>query len=163
MHSGLKTAVVVAVSLSMLGLAGCGALRKVAGTSKNPPDEFAVVSRPPLVLPPDFTLRPPAPDEKVPRELTPSVETLRALFPENYNVAPQASPGETALLQGLGAQAQADIRSNAGDFDTKIVEKGSVLEDILGVGEREGALDGSSIRRLQSSEGTDQPSASRKD
>jgi Protein of unknown function (DUF3035) len=152
MKPALRAAIVVAVGLSLLGLEGCGALRKVAGTAKNPPDEFAVVSRPPLILPPDFTLKPPAPDEKKPRELTPSVETLRLLFPENYNVAPQASPGETALLHTIGAQAQADARSTAGDFDTEIIEKGSVLEDIFAIDEREGTLDGSSIRHVGSSE-----------
>jgi len=163
MHSGLKIAVLTLVSLSLLGLPGCGALRKVSGKAKNPPDEFAVVSRPPLVLPPDFTLRPPAPDEKTPRELAPSVETLRALFPENYNVAPQASPGETALLRNLGAQALADTRSVAGENGTKIVEKGSVLEDIVGVGEREGTLDGSSIRHAGSSETLPEPKPSNED
>ncbi|HXV74522.1 MAG TPA: DUF3035 domain-containing protein, partial [Sphingomonadales bacterium] len=68
MNTKLKTAVLFAASLSLLALPACGALRKVAGTAKNPPDEFAVVSRPPLVLPPDFTERPPAPDERNPRE-----------------------------------------------------------------------------------------------
>lgn len=160
MNRALQTAIVAAVSLSFLGLEGCGAIQKVAGTSKNPPDEFAVVSRPPLVLPPDFTLRPPAPGEKTPRELAPSVETLRALFPENYNVAPQASPGETALLRNIEAQAQSDVRSLAGSYDTNIVEKGAVLEDILGVGDREGTLDGSSIRHVESREGADAPATS---
>lgn len=150
----VRPSIVVAViaSLLLLGLGACGTIRKVSGTDKSPPDEFAVVTRPSLVLPPDFTLRPPAPDERIPREIAPSVETLRALFPDNPSVAPQPSPGETALLNTIGAFARADLRSTIDRTMVVVVEKGALLEDILGVGEREGTLDKSSIQRVSSSE-----------
>ncbi len=47
----------------LLLLAACGgagqSARDVLGLGRNNPDEFRVVSRPPLSTPPDFTLRPP--------------------------------------------------------------------------------------------------------
>ncbi len=40
-------------------LGACDTIRKVAGIDKTAPDEFTVISRAPLDLPPDFSLRPP--------------------------------------------------------------------------------------------------------
>ena len=42
-------------------LAGCG-----LGYNKNPPDEFNVVRRAPLILPPEFNLRPPSSNQAYP-------------------------------------------------------------------------------------------------
>ena len=42
----------------LLGLAGCSDFRRAVGTEKSSPDEFEVVVRPPLSLPPGFTDRP---------------------------------------------------------------------------------------------------------
>ena len=40
-------------------LTGCQSLRDAAGLGKQSPDEFAVTTKAPLVIPPDFNLRPP--------------------------------------------------------------------------------------------------------
>ena len=48
------------------GLSGCGGGETVGealGYERNGPDEMAVVKRPPLIIPPDFNLRPPRPGE----------------------------------------------------------------------------------------------------
>jgi hypothetical protein len=42
----------------LIGLAGCSDFRRAVGTAKSSPDEFEVVVRPPLSLPPGFTDRP---------------------------------------------------------------------------------------------------------
>jgi len=49
----------VAAAATMLG--GCDTLRSTFGPNKKPPDEFSVLTKAPLVLPPEFTLRPPEP------------------------------------------------------------------------------------------------------
>ena len=49
-------------------LAGCSDFRKAVGTEKSSPDEFAVVARAPLSLPPNYGLRPPAPGAPRPQE-----------------------------------------------------------------------------------------------
>ena len=42
----------------LAGLAGCSDFRRAVGAEKSSPDEFEVVVRPPLSLPPGFTDRP---------------------------------------------------------------------------------------------------------
>ncbi len=53
------------LTLSPLLLTACedGTVRDTLGLTRESPDEFTVVSRPPLSLPPEFTLRPPKPGE----------------------------------------------------------------------------------------------------
>ena len=40
-------------------LSGCQSIREATGAAKTPPDEFTVLTKSPLVIPPDFNLRPP--------------------------------------------------------------------------------------------------------
>ncbi|MCR9070888.1 MAG: DUF3035 domain-containing protein [Alphaproteobacteria bacterium] len=60
-------ATVLAVIMAV-GLGGCGQLRDALGQTKDPPDEFQVVARAPLVLPPNYDLRPPQPGVPRPQE-----------------------------------------------------------------------------------------------
>ncbi len=64
------------------GLAGCHSLSNALGYGKTSPDEFRVVSKAPLVLPPDYALRPPAPGEPRPQELQPESAAREALLGE---------------------------------------------------------------------------------
>lgn len=47
----------------LLGACESDDVQKTLGLNREAPDEFIVVSRPPLSLPPEFTLRPPRPGE----------------------------------------------------------------------------------------------------
>lgn len=76
----------VSCSLSVLLLSGCADFRRMVGIERTGPDEFAVETRAPLTLPPDFDLRPPQPGAVRPQE-TPAVEKARSAI-EN------AGPGE---------------------------------------------------------------------
>jgi hypothetical protein len=49
-------------------ISGCSDLKKAIGLEKTSPDEFAVESRAPLEMPPDFDLRPPQPGASRPQE-----------------------------------------------------------------------------------------------
>ena len=132
-------------------LQGCSTMGKIFGTSKNPPDEFAVVNQPPLALPPDYALVPPRPGEPSAQNVTPSAQAINALFPGRTTLPPPASSSEQALLDSLGAgNADTDIRSMVGDDETVVVEKGPILSDLLTVGERYSGPDGSRIVRLSS-------------
>lgn len=142
--------VLVLVALA-LTLQGCGGLRKLAGVDKNPPDEFKVVNKPPLMMPPDYTLRPPKPGEPTPQNLTPTAQAINALFPGRTTLPPPPSPGERALLEEAGTQyASANVRSGAGDNTTEVVEKGTLMPEILAMEERNNAPDGSSLERISS-------------
>lgn len=48
----------VIAGLMLVGIAGCSDVRRAIGTEKSAPDEFQVVVRPPLSLPPGFADRP---------------------------------------------------------------------------------------------------------
>ena len=71
-----------ALLIGAAGLAGCDSASNALGISKVTPDEFRVVTKAPLVLPPDYSLRPPAPGEPRPQELQPESAARQALTGE---------------------------------------------------------------------------------
>ena len=107
-----------ALGLCVVALTGCDGIRKAAGLNKKSPDEFAVTTKAPLVIPPDFNLRPPTPGAPPANTLDPSSNAEAALF---TNVDPQTvangmrgnyTPGEKLLLANAKAQrADAGIRA----------------------------------------------------
>jgi len=82
------------------GLAGCQTTSKALGMSKVAPDEFRVVSKAPLVLPPDYSLRPPAPGEPRPQELQPESAARQALLGARQSEV--RSQGEKLLASKAG-------------------------------------------------------------
>jgi hypothetical protein len=84
-----------------LGLGGCQTSSKALGMNKVTPDEFRVVTKAPLVVPPDFSLRPPAPGEPRPTELQPD-SAARAAY-ANAALAANRSAGEQILAAKAGA------------------------------------------------------------
>jgi Protein of unknown function (DUF3035) len=85
--------------LSLISLAACGqgTVQNALGMGKRSPDEFSVVSRAPLILPPDYGLRPPRPGESRPGVDTPS-EQARATL-----IGQQAQPTAGADQEVLAA------------------------------------------------------------
>ena len=125
----LKTAILLAASTAML--AACGSTGLL---NRDRPDEFAVQRQAPLVVPPDFSLTPPAPGAPRPTEGTASEQALDALFG-----GPQArSEIERSTLDRAGSAAPG-IRSIAGDPATNTVAKGRVTRDIIAAPEGDGA------------------------
>jgi uncharacterized lipoprotein len=60
----------LALALAVPALAGCSSTKEMLGLTKRSPDEFQVVSRAPLSMPPDYSLRPPTPGAPRPQEGT---------------------------------------------------------------------------------------------
>ena len=124
----LKAAILIAAGSAML--ASCGG----SGIfNRDRPDEFAVQRQAPLVVPPDFSLTPPAPGAPRPAEGTASEQALEALF---GGPAPR-SQIETSALDRAGAAAPG-IRSQVGDPSTNTVAKGGVTRDIIAAPEGDG-------------------------
>lgn len=111
-------------------LAACGG----SGVfNRDRPDEMAVQRQAPLVVPPDFNLKPPAPGAPRPAEGTAQEQALEVLFG-----GPQArSAVETSALDRAGTAAPG-IRSQVGDPSTNTVAKGSVTRDIVAAPEGNG-------------------------
>ncbi|GAA0758660.1 hypothetical protein FHS52_000690 [Erythromicrobium ramosum] len=112
-------------------LAACGGGGGVFNRER--PDEFAVQRQAPLVVPPDFTLTPPAPGAPRPSEGTASEQALEALF---GGPAPR-SRVEASVIDRAGAAAPS-IRSQVGDTETNTVAKGRVTRDIIAAPEGDG-------------------------
>jgi hypothetical protein len=102
MSSALKITALGAVLVSAAALSGCGSVGGALGMNKNAPDEFRVVAKAPLVVPPDYALRPPAPGEPRPQELQPESSARLALLGQRE--ASTRSQGETLLADRAGAQ-----------------------------------------------------------
>lgn len=94
--------VIVATALvAAAGLAGCQSTQKALGMSKVTPDEFRVVTKAPLVVPPDYALRPPAPGEPRPQELQPESAARNALLGQREGE--MRTDGEKLLVAKAGA------------------------------------------------------------
>lgn len=107
-HSSTMLRHILLVILAAYGLSACSNAREAMGIGKQSPDEFAVVTRAPLSMPPDFGLRPPQPGAERPQEKT-VTDSARALLVKSTGAAPPSqqalatSKGEAALLAKAGA------------------------------------------------------------
>lgn len=111
MRHGVGMRIAGAVAM-ILALGACQGVRDQLGLTKQSPDEFKVVARAPLTLPPEFTLRPPEPGIPRPQEGTPAQQARQAIFRLEQ---PKAQPleqeigvdgrsrGELSLLKAAGA------------------------------------------------------------
>ncbi len=98
------------LALTALAANGCAGIGKALGDGKNPPDEFAIATKAPLVVPPDYSLRPPKPGESRPQELSPSERAQQVLMGDTTSAPPTG--GEQVLLQKAGATtADPNIRA----------------------------------------------------
>ncbi len=92
---------VAAALVASTALVGCESTKQALGITKVVPDEFRVVTMAPLVVPPDYSLRPPAPGEPRPDELQPESAARQALM--GQRAAEDRSEGEKLLAAKAGA------------------------------------------------------------
>ena len=83
-----RTTLLTFAALSLLPLSGCDSLRRDAGLTKQSPDEFAVVTKAPLIIPPDFNLHPPAPGAPPLNQQGPTNFAQAALFETSRSPRP---------------------------------------------------------------------------
>ncbi|MFC3052448.1 DUF3035 domain-containing protein [Kordiimonas pumila] len=135
---------IVVLLVASFALAACG------GGKGNVPDEFEVVNRAPLVIPPEADLVPPRPGEPRAQEIDPGQQAYDALFP-NAKITREApkSKSELDLLRRMAA-SDPDIRSNVADKDADVVKKTLLLADILAADERTYKPDNIEIKRVSS-------------
>ncbi len=108
------------IAAIVMALSACSGVKKQLGLTKQSPDEFKVVSRAPLSMPPDYSLRPPEPGIPRPQEGTTSQQAKNAVFrlkqPQSGTLEPiiesdDRSLGELSLLRAAGAgQSDPNIR-----------------------------------------------------
>ena len=122
----MRKSTALLLGLATVSLAGCSSI--FGGGRSGTLDEFAVARNAPLVIPPDYSLAPPAPGTASLSASDAQGQAIQALF---GGPAPR-SAGETSLLDKAGAdRAALGIRSQAGDGGTQVVDKGETTRTII--------------------------------
>lgn len=128
----------VALGGLALLLVGCESIREAAGITKEPPDEFAVVTKAPLVIPPDFNLKPPKPGASPTNQVSPTASAQVALYGDDPNVIAAglsggysaeeklvlAKTGGATSDHGVRQQIEAEnkqMEASDDDFTTKVL------------------------------------------
>lgn len=108
----------------MAGLSGCSSMSAALGMEKSSPDEFAIITKAPLIIPPDFSLRPPKAGTEGPVQSDPASVAAKAVFktdaqqqlPDGQVVKTGQSDGELTLLASAGVgDADPSIRTTIED------------------------------------------------
>lgn len=127
-----RTTAILAASILATTLSACGSNNLF---SRSRPDEFAVSRQAPLVVPPDFSLTPPAPGAARPGGESTAEQTLKALF---GGAAPRSATEGTIISNADGQRGDPGIRSSVGSPNTQVVDKGLVTRDIIFAPEGDG-------------------------
>jgi hypothetical protein len=132
--SVLRAAAILAAAALAAPLCACSeglsGVKQSLGLTANPPDEFTVVARAPLSVPPDYTLRPPRAGALRPQDSTPTEQARATVFRSSVEkqAAPQVAPagrsaGEVALLNQAGAgSADPNIRRIVNQENSKLLQ-----------------------------------------
>jgi len=127
----MKRLICAVCVLPLLLLAACEDVKDTVGLGRNSPDEFTVVQNPPLAMPPDFGLRPPARAATGPKvEAAPAVAA--AAVGADIKVEDAGSPGlEAFLTQAKAGEAKDDIRATIDQESDGVVVKDKDFVDKL--------------------------------
>lgn len=124
-----KNAVLMVAALALM--TGCSSVKRELGVARNSPDEFTVVKRAPLTLPPDYTLRAPVDDSLSSSTSAVPQQTKEALFGKTEDNAGVAS-ADKAFLDKLGtANADPSIRSEINRENGYIAVQNRAVADKL--------------------------------
>lgn len=119
-----------ALMAAALGLSACSDVKETMGIGRNSPDEFTVVQRAPLSLPPDYSLRPPGDPADAPPAAASADQAKTALMGAQKPVT--ETDGEKTLLDKLGiASAEPDIRKKIDEDNGYIALKSQTVTDKL--------------------------------
>jgi len=133
-----RLALPLAALALVAGLSACEGMKKTLGLTKQPPDEFAVLPNMPLVVPPDFQLRPPGTGGPGQLETPVHQKAAAAVFGTEGAAKPAASEvgfgqGESAILRAAGAQSNdPNIRQTIDrEFSIYAREDESFVSDLM--------------------------------
>ena len=121
------------LTVAALALTACGG--KKDRLSGRGPDELAIASGAPLVVPPDFSLAPPKPGAPRAIGVDSQAAAMEALFgpgvkPPPKSAAEQQLPTKLLIIKRHHTPDPA-VRSQAGDPRTSTVNKGVFLQEVL--------------------------------
>ena len=119
------------LSLLALGAACLATTACSSGGGTRTPDEFRVVTKAPLTVPPDYSLRPPGAGQSTPAEVEAAQQDNAAAF--GTTLGTNASASERALVAAAGANAVSPLIRTELDYEeTKAIRKStSVVDKVL--------------------------------
>lgn len=90
------------IATAGLVLPGCASTSKALGLNKTKPNEFNILTKAPLIVPPEYNLRPPGPGEVNVEEKFATAQARKALIGDIDPAKP--SQGESLLMARAGGQ-----------------------------------------------------------
>jgi len=90
-RSAIRLGILAACAVSLMG---CSSIRDAAGLGKQSPDEFAVVTKQPLIIPPEFNLRPPRDGAPPTNQVEPTDSAQSALYDDPATAAKRMAGGQ---------------------------------------------------------------------
>lgn len=119
---------------ALMAVSACSKTKETLGLNRQSPDEFAVIERAPLSVPPDYALRPPRAGTFEGNNVPAQAQARRIILgTESQNGAPATSSATDLVLQKAGAeQAQPNIRATL-DKETTVLstQNKTVAEKLL--------------------------------
>lgn len=136
----IRAAAITSLVVCSCSLTGCSYLRRQAGMNRTSPDEFSVLTKGSLVIPPDFGLMPPKPGEPPTNQTDPSSAAQAALYGDEQsaaqiaaNMSGNGTEGEKLLLAKAGAEkADPEVRQHiASDITGMMAADDSFVNEVL--------------------------------
>ncbi len=133
----MRRTVLTCLIVLPFALGACSGARDQLGLDKKAPDEFSVMKRAPLAMPPSQGLPKPRPGAPRPQEQSTDTQARKVVFGDMQSSSSTSQrSGESAFLIKAGAnQSDIDIRTKV-DAETQILkEKNKTVADkLLGLG-----------------------------
>lgn len=128
---------IILLTSAVAALSACSNAKEKMGLTHRAPDEFAVVKRAPLAMPPDYELRPPSPGAPRPQEEAVEDQARAVVFGGEQQAASRSSSPdstEEAVLQQTGASAADPSIRRTVDVEAATIKDDNrpVAEKLLG-------------------------------
>ena len=103
----------------VLSISGCSDAKEQLGLTRTSPDEFSVIKRAPLEMPPNFKLQPPRPGVSRPQEKNTDIQAREAIFgQQEKSSVTTISTAESILLEQTGGNKADDSIRDIIDQET---------------------------------------------
>ncbi|MBK8198707.1 MAG: DUF3035 domain-containing protein [Acidobacteria bacterium] len=119
-----KSLLILAAGAALAATSACTS----SGNGGATPNEFRVVTKAPLSVPPEYSLRPPAAGTTTPAEVEAATTGVTTAFGTTHGQ--DASASEKALVAAAGANAaNSAVRAQVDYEETKSIRKSSTVSD----------------------------------
>lgn len=125
-----KKITLLVAATALLALSACSGVKQELGIGRNSPDEFAVVKRAPLTLPPDYDLRPPV-EGAAPPAAEASDQAKTTLMGASTSEASKGNAEDEFLKKAGADKANPAIRSEISTDNGYLALKNEKLVDKL--------------------------------